>query len=132
MSSAWRVTATYFRAVQVGGATLLRISQYSLGGQPGNPMLSIDPATPRESCYVYPGGQSVPQTINGYHVVVTHLPAADGRQPVQQVCAAHARGLMIFISTYGKHPALNAVAIFAHHTRVLGSNPSHWTTHPLT
>ncbi len=132
MSPAWQVTAMYFVAVRASGATLLRASEYSLAGQPGNPKLATDPATPHDRCYFYPDGQSVRQTINGYHVVVTHLPAAGGRIPVQQVCAAHADGLMIFISTYGKHPALNAVAMFAHHTRPLGADAARWTTRPLT
>jgi hypothetical protein len=132
MSPACQVTAMYFIAVRASGATLLRASECSLGGQPGNPHLTTHPATPHDSCYFYPDGQSVRQTINGHHIVVTHLPAAGGRQPVQQVCAARADGLMIFISTYGRHPALNAVAMFAHHTRLFGPDPAHWTTRPLT
>jgi hypothetical protein len=133
MPAAWRVTAMYFVVVRAQGRTLLRASEYSLGGQPGNPELTTNPAAPsHRACYFYPGGESVHQVINGYHVIVTHVPAASGRPPVQQVCAARADGLMIFISTYGQHPALNAIAIFAHHTRLLGPDPAHWTTQPLT
>jgi hypothetical protein len=132
MSPAWQVAAIFFVPVRAGGRTVLRASEYSLTGQPGYPALTTDPATAHDHCYVYPDGQSARRIIDGYHVVVTHIPAAAGRMPVQQVCAAHADGLMIFISTYGRHPALGAVAVFTHHTRLLGPEPARWTTRPLT
>ena len=128
LPSAWRVAATYF----VADAGMLRVSQYSLAGSDRYaPNLTTDPATPSSSCYFYPGGQSVRQTINGYRVTVNHLAAARGSPPVQQVCAANVDGLSVFISTYGRHAAPDAVSIFADHTRLLGTNPAGWTTQPL-
>jgi hypothetical protein len=111
---------------------VLRVSQYSLTGSGRYaPNLTADPATPSSSCYFYPGGQSARQTINGYRVTVNHLAAAPGNPPVQQVCAANADGLSVFISTYGRHAAPDAISIFADHTRLLGTNPAAWTTQPL-
>jgi hypothetical protein len=124
---AWRVVAMYF----VRDAGVLRASEYSLAGSgPIAPNFTTDPATRRSSCYFYPG-QSARQTINGYRVTVNHLKAVRGNPPVQQVCAPDADGLSIFISTYGRHAAPNAISIFARHTRLLGTNPADWTTKPL-
>lgn len=50
---------------------------------------------------------------------------------MQQLCANRADGLDVFISTYGKADKPNAIAIFADHTRLLGTNPASWTTAPL-
>jgi hypothetical protein len=69
--------------------------------------------------------------INGYRVMVNHLKAKHGDPPVQQVCAARADGLAVFISTYGKNPKPSAISIFAH-LRLLGTDPAHWTTQPLS
>jgi hypothetical protein len=126
LPSAWRVAFTHF----VADAGVLRVSQYTLTG-PDAPDLTTDPATPGSSCYFYPGGQSARQTINGYRVTVNHLAAARGNPPVQQVCAANADGLSVFISTYGRHATPDAISIFAHHARLLGTNPAGWTTQPL-
>jgi hypothetical protein len=126
----WRVDFTYSQV----DAGVLRASEYTLSGDGTTdaPMFTTDPATARGSCYLYPHGESVREIINGYRVTVTHLPAAHGDVAVQQVCAAHADGLFVFVSTYGSHPPLNAVAIFRDHLRLLGTDPAHWTTKPVT
>lgn len=127
LPATWRIAATYF----VADTGVLRASQYSLAGTGQSaPNFTSDPATRRSSCYFYPG-ESVRRTIHGYRVTVNYLKAVRGNPPVQQVCAADADGLAIFISTYGSHAAPNAITIFAHHLRVLGTNPANWTTKPL-
>jgi hypothetical protein len=127
LPSAWRVSDTDFAP----DAGLLRASEYTLVGGGQRPTgLTTVPATSRDSCYFYPG-HSEHRTINGHPVTVSHLPAARGNPAVQQVCAAHADGLMIFVSTYGR-PTLSAIAIFAHHLHLLGTNPANWTTRPLS
>ena len=89
------------------------------------PMVDVSLAGPGSSCHFYPGGQSQHRTINGIKVVVTRLDPA-----TFQVCAAHAHGLSVFISTYGsEHP--RAVSIFRDHLRILGPDPSRWTAQPL-
>ena len=89
------------------------------------PMVDASLAGPGSSCYFYPGGQSQHRTINGIKVVVTRLDPA-----TFQVCAAHAHGLSVFISTYGNESP-RAVSIFRDHLRILGPDPSRWTAHPL-
>lgn len=126
LPSAVRVASVYF----VAAAGVLRASQYSLTGS-GAANITTDPATPRGSCYFYPDGQSRRETINGYQVVVNHINAVRGNPPIQQICAADADGLMVFISTYGTNPAPDAIAIFTSHMRLLGTNPANWTTQPL-
>jgi hypothetical protein len=79
-------------------------------------------AGPRSSCYFYPNGQSTHRTINGIKVVVNHLD-----RETLQVCASHAHGLFVFVSTYGTQRP-GAVSIFSHHLRLLGRDPAGWTT----
>jgi hypothetical protein len=128
MPAGWTLAYVHFAA----GSGVLRASQYSLTG-PGvsvpAPFFTTDPAS--SSCYYYPGGQSTRQTINGYRVIVNHLPAPKGSVPTQQVCAADADGLFVFVSTYGRHASPNAISIFRRHMRLLGTNPAGWTTQPL-
>jgi hypothetical protein len=93
-------------------------------------MISAGPAG-GGTCYFYPDGQSRHEVINGYRVIVNRLPGKDASPPAQQVCAAHAAGLSLFYSTYGRAASPNAVSLFAHHTRLLGTNPAGWTTRPL-
>jgi DNA-directed RNA polymerase specialized sigma24 family protein len=127
LPAASRVADMYF----VSDAGVLRASQYSLTGSgPYLPDITVDPATARSSCSFTPG-QSARRTIGGYRVTVNHIKPARGNPPVQQVCAPDADGLMVFISTYGRHATPNAISIFAQHTRLLGTNPADWTTRPL-
>ena len=130
MPAGWTLGYVYFAA----DAGVLRASQYSLTGlgvSVPTPFFTTDPATASSSCYYYPGGQSVHQTINGYRVTVNHLPASNGNAPVQQVCAADADGLFVFVSTYGRHASPDAINIFRRHMRLLGTNPAGWTSKPL-
>jgi hypothetical protein len=127
LPAAWRVSYVYF----VADAGVLRASQYTLSPASSSPNFTVDPATRSSSCYFYPDGQSTHRVIDGYRVTVNHLKASRGNPPIQQVCAAHADGLAVFVSTYGKHASPNAISIFAHHTRLLGTNPADWTTQPL-
>jgi hypothetical protein len=130
MPAGWALAYVHFAA----DARVLRASQYQFTGTgpaAGSPMLTTDPAAAGSSCYYYPDGQSAQQTINGYRVTVNHIPASHGNAPVQQVCAANAGGLFVFVSTYGSHASPNAVSIFGRHMRLLGTNPADWTTQPL-
>jgi hypothetical protein len=125
---AWQVAAVFF----VADHGMLRASQYSLSAGPASPNFTVDPATRSSSCYFYPDGQSVHRVIDGYRVTVNHLAATSpGSPPIQQVCAADAHGLAVFISTYGKDTRPNAISIFARHLRLLGTNPADWTTRPV-
>lgn len=136
----WRVSSVYYRP----DGAVLRASQYSvtagavvLGAgsgefQPDIPFFRVDPATSKSSCYQYPGGKSTHEVIHGYPVIVTHLPATHGNSPGQYLCATNADGLAVFIGENGTHPALGVVALFAHHLRLLGTDPAKWTTTPIT
>jgi hypothetical protein len=75
-------------------------------------------------------GQSQHRTINGIKTVVTHPEAASGRHATFQVCAAHAHGLFLSVSTYGSQRP-RAVSIFRDHLRILGPDRSRWTANPL-
>ena len=138
MPGRWQISSVYFRA----DAGVLRASQYSVTAgaaklDPGSgefafgaPFFSTDPATSRSSCYYYPGGQSTREVIDGYRVTVSHLPGPGGSPPEQQLCAANADGLAVFISEIGTHPAIGVTALFAHHLRLLGPDPANWTRAP--
>jgi hypothetical protein len=135
----WRVSSVFY--LRDGG--VLRARSYALaasrpslgadGGldyQSGLPYFTIDPATRRFSCSGYlrwPG--SVSQTINGYRVVITHDMA--GSTPKQQLCAAHADGLDLFVSELGSHRAIGVASLFRSHLRLLGGNPANWTRNPI-
>jgi hypothetical protein len=135
----WQVSSVYFRA-DAGG---LRASQYSVSVgaaelSPGSgesagsaPFFSTGPATSHNSCSYYPGGQSTREIIGGYRVTVNHLPGPAGASSGQQLCAADADGLAVFITEAGSHPAIGVTALFAHHLRLLGTNPANWTRAPI-
>jgi hypothetical protein len=127
LPSAWKVDYVYF----VRDAGVLRASQYTLSAGPASPFFTVDPATRRSSCYFYPDGQSAHRVIDGYRVTVNHIKSSRGNPPIQQVCAADADGLAVFVSTYGKNASPNAISIFANHMRLLGTNPADWTTRPV-
>jgi hypothetical protein len=121
----WRVDSVYY----VPDAGRLRASQFSVTN--GSISFDTDPATSRSSCYLYPDGQSVREVIGGYRVIITHLAASHGRPPLQQLCAAHADGLSVFISESGRHRAIGVVSLFTRHLRLLGGQPANWTTIPI-
>ncbi len=129
----WQVSSVAYRP----DAGVLRASQYSLTAgavalaagsgefRPNVPDLDTDPATSHSSCYFYPNGHSVHRVIAGYQVVV------DRWRGMQQLCAAHADGLAVFIDDAGSHPAIGVIALFSHHLRLLGASPANWTKVPI-
>lgn len=73
------------------------------------------------------GAQSKPDVINGHQVVLI----TDKKfWPNHELCADNAAGTFVWIAT-GAHPTLSPASIFAHHLRLLGSNPANWTTKPI-
>jgi hypothetical protein len=73
------------------------------------------------------GAQSKPKVINGYQVVLIN----DKKfWPNHELCADNAAGNFVWIAI-GAHPTLSPASIFAHHLRLLGSNPAKWTTKPI-
>ena len=73
------------------------------------------------------GAQSKPEMIKGYQVV---LITDQKFWPNHELCADNAAGTFVWIAT-GAHPTLSPASIFAHHLRLLGSNPAKWTTKPI-
>jgi hypothetical protein len=133
----WRVSSVvYLRDGRVLRARsyALAASSPSLGAdggldyQSGLPYFTIDPASRKNPCYRHPG-ESVSEIINGFRVVVTHSTA--GATPRQDLCAAHADGLTLFVSELGSHPAIGVASLFRSHLRLLGGNPAHWTQKPI-
>jgi hypothetical protein len=134
----WQVSSVLF----VQHAGVLRASQYALTAgpavlsagsgefRPGLPFLTTDPATAHSSCHFYPHGQSTREVINGFRVTVNRFPALRGSPPEQQLCAAKADGLAVFIAEIGTHPALSVAAVFEHLV-LLGTFPSDWTRAPI-
>ena len=133
----WRVSSVVY--LRDGG--VLRARSYALaasrpslgadGGldyQSGLPYFTIDPASRRDSCYRRPG-ESTSGIINGFRVVVTHSTA--GTTPRQDLCAARADGLTLFVSELGAHPAIGVASLFRSHLRLLGGNPANWVTNPF-
>jgi hypothetical protein len=121
----WRIDGVHF----LPDAGRLRASSFSVTD--GSISFDTDPATSRSSCYFYPDGQSVREVIGGYRVIVNHIAAARGNPPLQQLCAAHADGLRVFISESGRHPAIGVVSLFTRHLRLLGAQPANWSTIPI-
>jgi hypothetical protein len=106
-------------------AGVLAAYQWYAGSAASAPSLIVGPASPRvTTCSLQPASAVRHRVINGYHVATTTT-----RQG-SQVCAAHADGLQVYIFT-GAGVTPNAPAIFAHHLRLLGPNPAHWTTRPI-
>ena len=137
LPSQWRVSSVYY----LPDAGVLRAERFALGtgnpdlGADGGleyqtnlPYFSIDPATPHKGyCYRAPGSTS--ETINGYRVVLTHQDR--GSLLRQDLCAAHAGGLALYISQFGAHPPIDLASLFGNHLRLLGTNPANWTTNPI-
>lgn len=135
LPSRWQVSSVAYWP----DGKVLRARSYALGAGPPNlgfdgglqyetglPYFTIDPATRRTNdCYVDPH-RSTREIINGYRVVVT-----DDRIPNRHdLCAGDARGLSVYISEFGAHPAMSVADVFGH-MRLLGSNPAHWTSKPI-
>ena len=76
---------------------------------------------------IYAEAHSMPEVINGYQVVL----GTDKKfWPNHELCADDAAGTFVWIAI-GAHPTLSPASIFAHHLRLLGSNPAKWTTKPI-
>jgi len=128
LPAAWQVNGVNF----VADHGIMRGRTISVGvpGDAQQASVDVQLARPGTSCSFFPG-QSQRRTINGFAVITTRTPG-HGRDPVgYQVCAAHARGLFVSISTYGSQRP-RAVRIFTRNLRILGSDPARWTTRPLS
>ncbi len=75
---------------------------------------------------IYAGAHSKPEVINGHQVVL----GTEKTWPNHELCADNAAGTFVWIAI-GAHPTLSPASIFAHHLRLLGSNPAKWTTKPI-
>jgi hypothetical protein len=103
------------------------------GGYPvGTPTLNFSAASKANTCSAgsFPGGHPVRRVLNGYHVFVDSF-TRGGYPPEQDLCATDANGLYVYIEQFGRHPALSVVSLFAHHLRLLGTDPASWTTAPI-
>ena len=143
LPSRWRVSSVYY----LPDAGVLRVSRFALGtgnpdlGADGGleyqtnlPYFQIDPAPPKSSCPRYPNRKnfskkSAVQTINGYQVVLTRRFL--GILTADQLCAAHADGLALYISQFVAHPPISLANLFRDHLRLLGTNPANWTSKPI-
>jgi hypothetical protein len=123
---------------------LLRASRFALGTgtpdlgadggleyQTGLPYVLLDPSTPgNSSC-----GKGASEIINGYRVVVTRqvLRSVTGQHGTnsQDLCAAGADGLTLFIGQHGARFPISVARLFRDHLRLLGTSPANWTTKPI-
>jgi hypothetical protein len=96
------------------------------------PTFYTDPASAHNRCYDAPYSVTRHRTINGYKVVVNNFAARQGFAASQQLCGADADGLHVSITTSRGSGVPTAAGIFAHHLRLLGTNPANWTTKPLS
>jgi len=132
----WRVSSVLYtpdgRVLQASSFALAggRPSLGSDGGldyQKGLPTIGIGPDSPKSTCPRR--GESNREVINGVRVVVSH--SAAGGLPRQDLCAAHADGLTLFVSEQGAHPAIGVASLFRNHLRLLGGNPANWARNPF-
>jgi hypothetical protein len=130
LPAAWRIGSVHFHA-HAGAFRGRQLSLASAGGK-AQPSITVGLSGPGSSCFFYPSGQSHRQVINGINVVVNRIPGPTPGLPITfQVCAPHAHGLDVFLSTYG-HQQPGAVSIFSQDLRLLGVVPANWTTKPLS
>jgi hypothetical protein len=103
----------------------LTARQWYAGRAASAPSLIIGPASAGGSgCELEPASADRNEIVNGYHVTT-----ATTRQG-SQICAPDADGLHVYIFT-GAGVTPDALAIFAHHLRLLGPDPARWTTRPI-
>jgi hypothetical protein len=127
LPAAWQVSGVTFVADH--GIMRGRTVGVGVPGGAKQASVGVQLARPGTSCSFFPG-ESQRRTINGIAVIATRTPG-HGRDPVSyMVCAAHARGLFVSISTYGPQRP-RAVGIFTRNLRILGSDPARWTARPL-
>lgn len=117
----WRVTMVQ----SAPSGEVLAAQQWTLGTAATAPSFTVLPKGPNGGlCNLQPASAVQRQIINGFRVTTTLTDQAS------QACAPRARGMSVYIST-GAKMAPDAIAIFAHHLRLLGPNPAGWTTQPL-
>jgi hypothetical protein len=78
-----------------------------------------------------PAVTAVPESISDHQWLRVVSPVTAGTTPRQDLCAAHADGLTLFVSELGSHPAIGVASLFRSHLRLLGGNPAHWTQKPI-
>jgi hypothetical protein len=117
---------------------VLRASEYWLSDRQDRPddysdapTFDTSPATAHNGCTDAPDSVSRHRTINGYQVIVSNFTARQGSPAAQLLCAADADGLHMYLWTGSGTGVPTAAEIFAHHLRLLGTNPANWTTKPL-
>jgi hypothetical protein len=140
LPSQWQISDVYY----VPDAGVLRAETYTLttptarylphvgdlGIWTNAPYIQIHPTPRGGSCTPHdPASNNTSEIINGYRVVVKRMTI--GGVPQQQLCAAHAAGLWLSIIEFGPRPPIDVASLFKHHMRLLGTNPSNWTSHPL-
>ena len=111
---------TFMFGFAAGGA----LAQSGFGAPDNYPWLIVQPAG--QTCPV--DSTTHHAMIDGYSVVVGR-DAASTVPASEQLCAPDVRGLMINMEVSGNQPALGVEAVFRH-MRVLGADPSHWTSSP--
>ena len=119
----WRVTMVQ----SAPSGRVLGAQQWSLGATATAPSFTVLPqglAQVSGTCNLQPASAARHQVINGFRVTTTITARAS------QICARHARGMSVYIGIAAEVTP-NAIAIFAHHLRLLGANPAAWTTQPL-
>jgi hypothetical protein len=132
----WQVSG----ALYVRDGTALRALGYTLSARPaiypigqsqyGLPDVRFNLAGANPSCPRPLQSSPAHRVVNGYRVTVSHYNSGTGI-PEQMLCAPHASGLTVVVTVTGKHPAPDAVSLFAHHLRLLGTDPAHWTRNPI-
>lgn len=140
LTSQWRISDLSYSPVagMLGAGTFMLTTGASrflphagdLGLWANAPYFDIHPSPRGGTCTPHdPASNNTSEVINGYQVVVKRF-TADGL-PEQELCAADADGLWLSIIEYGPHPTIGVVSLFKDHLRLLGTNPSHWTRHPI-
>jgi hypothetical protein len=118
----WRVSGMV-QSAPAGG--VLGAQQWPLGTTATAPSFTVLPQSSYGGvCNLQPVSAARHRIINGFRVTTTMT--AKGTQ----ICALHARGMSVYIFT-GAKVMPDAIAIFAHHLRLLGPDPAAWTTQPL-
>jgi hypothetical protein len=135
MPTTWHVYDAYYAVA----GTRLEATQYLVAPITKNkatgewqypldtPAVTLLPANARTPCINISGGTRY--VIDGYRVRVLDEGAGQ-RSPEWHLCAADADGLHVDIYESGRHPALSVVQLFTR-LKLLGRNPSHWTTRPV-
>jgi hypothetical protein len=123
--AAGRLEATSYQVAPITKNPLTGDWQYPLD----TPGIEAIPASHRLVCETY-GGKITHRVINGHKVTVDDE-SPGSRSPVWQLCAQDADGLFIDMFQQGRRTAFTVTSLFAHHFRLLGRNPAHWTTQPV-